>query len=89
MLVIGAETLSRITDYTDRASCILFGDGAGAVVLQRGEDKRRILWDNPARCYGIEARVTAGARAHCWEISAPLTFSLVSRGAQLGFRTGL
>lgn len=36
-LVIGAETLSRITDYQDRASCILFGDGAGAVVIQRKE----------------------------------------------------
>jgi 3-oxoacyl-[acyl-carrier-protein] synthase-3 len=33
-LVIGAETLSTITDYTDRSSCILFGDGAGAVVLK-------------------------------------------------------
>jgi len=33
-LVIGAESLSRITDYTDRRSCILFGDGAGAVVLR-------------------------------------------------------
>ena len=32
-LVIGADTLSRITDYTDRNTCILFGDGAGAVVL--------------------------------------------------------
>lgn len=32
-LVIGAETLSKITDYTDRNTCILFGDGAGAVVL--------------------------------------------------------
>lgn len=32
-LVIGAECLSRITDYTDRNTCILFGDGAGAVVL--------------------------------------------------------
>ncbi len=31
--MIGAETLSRITDWTDRATCILFGDGAGAVVL--------------------------------------------------------
>jgi 3-oxoacyl-[acyl-carrier-protein] synthase-3 len=41
VLVIGAETLSRITDYTDRASCILFGDGAGAVVLQRCNDSRR------------------------------------------------
>jgi 3-oxoacyl-[acyl-carrier-protein] synthase-3 len=33
-LVIGAETLTRITDYTDRGSCILFGDGAGAVILK-------------------------------------------------------
>ncbi|WP_308860050.1 beta-ketoacyl-ACP synthase III [Paenibacillus endoradicis] len=33
ILVIGAETLSRITDYTDRNTCILFGDGAGAVVI--------------------------------------------------------
>lgn len=32
-LVIGAETLSRITDYRDRTTCVLFGDGAGAVVL--------------------------------------------------------
>ncbi|MFD0959440.1 beta-ketoacyl-ACP synthase III [Paenibacillus chungangensis] len=33
VLVVGAETLSRITDYSDRNTCILFGDGAGAVVL--------------------------------------------------------
>ncbi|MCM3625988.1 ketoacyl-ACP synthase III [Paenibacillus glycanilyticus] len=33
VLVVGAETLSRITDYTDRNTCILFGDGAGAVIL--------------------------------------------------------
>jgi 3-oxoacyl-[acyl-carrier-protein] synthase-3 len=33
-LVIGAETLSRITDWTDRNTCVLFGDGAGAVILQ-------------------------------------------------------
>ena len=37
-LVIGAETLTKITDWTDRASCILFGDGAGAVVLRREEE---------------------------------------------------
>ncbi|HEY2586479.1 MAG TPA: beta-ketoacyl-ACP synthase III [Tepidisphaeraceae bacterium] len=41
VLVLGAETLSRITDYKDRGSCILFGDGAGAVVLQRSNDTRR------------------------------------------------
>lgn len=33
VLVIGAETLSRITDWTDRNTCVLFGDGAGAVVV--------------------------------------------------------
>ncbi|MGE5484404.1 MAG: beta-ketoacyl-ACP synthase III [Ignavibacteriales bacterium] len=36
-LVIGADTLSRITDWSDRATCVLFGDGAGAVVLEPGE----------------------------------------------------
>lgn len=34
VLVIGAETFSRIMDWTDRSSCVLFGDGAGAVVLE-------------------------------------------------------
>lgn len=34
VLVIGSETLSRIIDWTDRSTCVLFGDGAGAVVLQ-------------------------------------------------------
>lgn len=42
-LVIGAETLSRITDWTDRATCVLFGDGAGAVVLQAGENEGGVL----------------------------------------------
>ena len=40
-LVIGAETLTKITDWTDRTSCILFGDGAGAVVLERRNDGRK------------------------------------------------
>ena len=35
-LVIGAETLSSVLDYTDRNTCILFGDGAGAVVIEKG-----------------------------------------------------
>jgi 3-oxoacyl-[acyl-carrier-protein] synthase III len=39
VLVIGAETLSRIVNYKDRNSCILFGDGAGAIVLQRSDDR--------------------------------------------------
>jgi 3-oxoacyl-[acyl-carrier-protein] synthase-3 len=38
VLVIGADTMSRIIDYTDRATCILFGDGAGAMIVERAED---------------------------------------------------
>jgi len=37
-LVVGAETLSRITDWTDRGNCILWGDGAGAVVLKASDE---------------------------------------------------
>lgn len=37
ILLIGAETMSRLLDWTDRSTCVLFGDGAGAVVLQAHE----------------------------------------------------
>lgn len=37
VLVIGADTLSRIVDWTDRSTCVLFGDGAGAVLLQKSD----------------------------------------------------
>ncbi len=37
-LVIGAESMSRIIDWTDRDTCVLFGDGAGAVILQASEE---------------------------------------------------
>ena len=37
VLVIGSEVLSKITDFTDRATCVLFGDGAGAAVLAKGD----------------------------------------------------
>ena len=48
-LIIGAETLSKITDYTDRTSCILFGDGAGAVVVERaGDGQRGIIYSKLA-----------------------------------------
>jgi len=38
VLVIGADTMSRIIDYTDRATCVLFGDGAGAMLLEPAAD---------------------------------------------------
>lgn len=43
ILVIGAETLSKVTDYTDRATCVLFGDGAGAAIVKPAENSRGIL----------------------------------------------
>ncbi|UCD50730.1 MAG: ketoacyl-ACP synthase III [Phycisphaerales bacterium] len=55
-LVIGAETLTKIMNWKDRTSCILFGDGAGAVVLERKSDAGRgILYS------------TMGADGQYWE----------------------
>ncbi len=42
-VVIGAETLSRITDWEDRSTCVLFGDGAGAVVVQASDEPGGVL----------------------------------------------
>ena len=55
-LVIGAETLTKITNWNDRTSCILFGDGAGAVVLERSEDRNKgIIYS------------TMSSDGDCWE----------------------
>ncbi|WP_138429411.1 beta-ketoacyl-ACP synthase III [Fodinibius saliphilus] len=43
VLVIGADKMSSIVDYTDRSTCILFGDGAGAVLLEASEDGNGIV----------------------------------------------
>src|SRR5437764_10043959 len=43
VLVIGAEILTRYVDYTDRSTCVLFGDGAGAAILGPVEEGRGIL----------------------------------------------
>ena len=43
VLVIGADKMSSIIDYTDRSTCILFGDGAGAVLLEPSEDETGII----------------------------------------------
>ena len=45
VLIIGAEKLSAITDYTDRGTCILFGDGAGAAMICATEDKSEAIID--------------------------------------------
>lgn len=57
VLVIGSETLSKFVDYTDRGTCILFGDGAGAVVLSACDDPTR----------GLQA-FNLGANGHGWNL---------------------
>ena len=51
-LVIGSETFSRILDWEDRTTCVLFGDGAGAVVLKAEEGERGVL----ATCLHADGR---------------------------------
>jgi 3-oxoacyl-[acyl-carrier-protein] synthase-3 len=43
ILLIGAECLTKITDYTDRTTCVLFGDGAGATIIKKSENERGII----------------------------------------------
>jgi 3-oxoacyl-[acyl-carrier-protein] synthase-3 len=45
VLIVGAEKLSAITDYTDRGTCILFGDGAGAAVISATDNKEEAILD--------------------------------------------
>jgi 3-oxoacyl-[acyl-carrier-protein] synthase-3 len=45
VLIVGAEKLSAITDYTDRGTCILFGDGAGAAIISATENKGEAIID--------------------------------------------
>lgn len=45
ILLIGAEKISSVVDYTDRGTCILFGDGAGAAIIGRTEDKNEAILD--------------------------------------------
>lgn len=75
VLVIGAETFSRLMDWTDRSTCVLFGDGAGALVLEAGEgdgstDDRGILASdlNSDGQYGdilyVDGGVSTGSVGH-------------------------
>jgi 3-oxoacyl-[acyl-carrier-protein] synthase-3 len=57
ILVIGAESLSKVMDFTDRTTCVLFGDGAGAAVVKKTEDKNS----------GIIASYFAADGA-CWKL---------------------
>lgn len=84
VLVVGAETMSKVLDWTDRATCILFGDGAGAVVLQPCPDEQGILGsvlgsDGSGACL---LNVPAGGSR------APLTPALIEQKQNLLFMKG-
>ncbi|MUG43424.1 beta-ketoacyl-ACP synthase III [Paenibacillus woosongensis] len=65
-LIIGADALSRITDYTDRNTCVLFGDGAGAVVLGEVPEGRGFLsFDLGAEGAGGELLKLEGGGSRC------------------------
>ena len=76
VLVIGAETLTRFLDYTDRNTCILFGDGAGAVVLSAS--------DEPGGGLGIELTTEPSGAYMIWlpagGSKAPPSSETIGRG---------
>ena len=76
VLVIGAELLTRFLDYTDRSTCILFGDGAGAVVLSAS--------DEPGGALGVEMTTEPQGAYMIWlpagGSKAPPSAETISRG---------
>src|SRR4030095_5680235 len=76
VLVIGAELLTRFLDYTDRSTCILFGDGAGAVVLSAS--------DEPGGALGIEMTTEPQGAYMIWlpagGAKAPPSAGTIARG---------
>ena len=65
VVVVGADKMSSIIDYTDRTTCVLFGDGAGAVLLEASEDENGII-DHIHNCDG------AGAEFLCMKAGGSL-----------------
>ncbi len=79
VLVVGSETLSRVTDWSDRATCVLFGDGAGAVLLQASDvpggvlsvvlgadgSGGDLLWQPAGGSRNPASHYTVAERMHC------------------------
>ena len=92
-LVVGAETLSRITDWSDRNTCVLFGDGAGAVVLRASDVPGGVLASvmgadgsggelliQPAGGSARPASAeTIGKKLHCVQMQGQAVFRFATR----------
>lgn len=87
-LVIGVDTLSKIVDWTDRSTCVLFGDGAGAVVLEPRQDTNRGLLDTVLLADGSGAKhinLEVGGTLHpaCRPDSADYRSTVFMAGAEV------
>ncbi len=77
VLVIAAETMSKIVDYTDRTTCVLFGDGAGAVLVEKDVERPSFL----AFHLGTEGK--QGINLYCTNLSLQMDGHELSRGGRL------
>jgi 3-oxoacyl-[acyl-carrier-protein] synthase-3 len=77
VLVIGAETLTRVVDPTDRSTIVLFGDGAGAVVLTPSEETGLLAWD-----LGCDGSLTGLLGIPAGGSREPVTPEALARGDQ-------
>ncbi|MCD5390968.1 ketoacyl-ACP synthase III [candidate division NPL-UPA2 bacterium] len=75
-LVIGTETLSKITDWTDRNTCVLMGDGAGAVVLRPTDEGRGIL----SFCLGADGKAGDLLKLPAGGSRLPATHETIDKG---------
>jgi len=71
-LVIGAEVFSRILDFSDRTTCVLFGDGAGAVLLEAGPKPGILATDLHADGRHVDILCTPGTVAGGQVVGSPL-----------------
>jgi 3-oxoacyl-[acyl-carrier-protein] synthase III len=87
ILIVGADTLTRFTDYTDRSTCILFSDGAGAVVLSadlESADSRGILHSAiHADGQHFEAAIIPGGGSRFPDSHAPNKNKIVMEGSKI------
>ncbi|MCX7024306.1 MAG: ketoacyl-ACP synthase III [Spirochaetes bacterium] len=85
-LVIGVETLSRLVDWNDRASCVLFGDGAGAAVLSYTEGKGAAILKTILGADGGGARdlyLDQSMQTKAFERTPPTTPKIVMNGGKV------
>src|SRR3954452_5856561 len=87
VLVVGSEVYSRILNWSDRSTCILFGDGAGAVVLERGDVGAGgfVLKSDGSQAHLLYTRGPASAAASMTEVEG---YYVVLNGSE-GFKYGV